>query len=81
MNNYFNHTNILKKIKLWFLKMQKITGKRTAKETEEESQHLFKNKVKSLTQDITSLSLSSNEPSDKNKVIDNHTNRQPIKRS
>ena len=37
--------------------MQKITRKRTAKE-EEESKHLFKNKVESLTQDFNYLSLS-----------------------
>ena len=38
--------------------MQKITRKRTAKEVEEESKHLFKNNVGSLTQDFNNLSLS-----------------------
>ena len=38
--------------------MQKISRKRTAKEVEEESKHLFKNNVESLTQDFNSLSMS-----------------------
>ena len=38
--------------------MQKITRKRTAKEVEEESKHLFRNNVESLTQDFNNLSLS-----------------------
>ena len=38
--------------------MQKITRKRTAKEVEEESKHLFRNIVESLTQDFNNLSLS-----------------------
>ena len=37
--------------------MKKITRKRTAKEVEEESKHLFINNVKSLTQDFNNLSL------------------------
>ena len=38
--------------------MQKITRKITAKEVEEESKHLLKNNVKSLTKDFNNLSLS-----------------------
>ena len=38
--------------------MQKITRKRAAKEVEEESKHIFKNNVESLTQDFNNLSLS-----------------------
>ena len=41
--------------------MQKITRKRTAKEVEEESKHLFKNNVKSLIQDFNSQSLSTKQ--------------------
>ena len=37
---------------------EKITRKRTDKEVEEESKHLFKNNVESLTQDFNYLSLS-----------------------
>ena len=35
--------------------------KRTSKEVEEESKHLFKNNVKSLTQDSNNLSLSTKQ--------------------
>ena len=38
--------------------MWKITRKRTAKEVDEESKHLFKNNVESITQDFNNLSLS-----------------------
>ena len=37
--------------------MQNITRKRTAEEIKDESKHLFKNNVKSLTHDFTNLAL------------------------
>ena len=59
--------------------MQKISRKRTAKEVEEESKHLFKNNVESLTQDFNSLSMSTKRVMGQKN--EKHTNRQPIKRS
>ena len=55
MSYYLNHTNIFKKTKFLFLKMQKITRKRTANEFEEDSKHLFKNNAKSLAQGFNNL--------------------------
>ena len=55
--------------------MQKITKKRTAKEVEEESKHLYKNNVKSLTQDFNNLSLSTKRvKGQKNKQTHKSTN-------
>ena len=61
--------------------MQKITRKRTDKEVVEESKHIFKNNVQSLTQDLNSLSLSTKRVKGQKWIINKHTNRQPIKKS